>query len=106
MARTKITPRRKNDRPKIFVPRPQEGPNIRELRAGDKPWKSRLTDAIAKSYQIQIVNRTRKKRTEKKKFKIKKLLHEPKSVQIKKDGQVIKTITANRKAYYFDGTLS
>ena len=102
MAKTKITARR-NDGPKIFVPRPQGGPNIRQLRAGDKPWKRKLTDAIGKSNQIEIVNRTRNKRTEKPKFKIKKLLPEPKTVQIKKDGQIIKTITANRKSYYFDG---
>ena len=54
----KVTYRR-NYEPKIFVPRPQEVPNIRKLIAGDKPWKRKLTDAIAKS--DQIVNRTRKK---------------------------------------------
>ena len=102
MVRTKVTARQ-NDGPKIFVPRPQRGPNIRQLRAGDKPWKRKLTDAIAKSDQIQIINRTRNKRTEKPKFKIRKLLPEPKTVQIKKDGQTVKTITANRKSYYFDG---
>ena len=102
MARAKVTARW-NDGPKIFVPRPQGGPNIRQLRARDKPWKRKLTDAIAKSNQIEIVNRTRKKRTEKPKFKIKKLLPEPKTVQIKKDGQTVKTIYANRKSYYFDG---
>ena len=64
----------------------------------------KLTDTIAKSNQIGIVNRTRSKQTEKLKFKIKKLLSEPKTVQVKKDGQVIKTITANRKAYYLVGT--
>ena len=102
MARTKTTPRR-DDGPTIFVPRPQGGPNIRQLRAGDKPWKTRLTDTIAKSDQIQIVNRTKRKRMEKPKFKVKKLLPEPKTVQIKKDRQTVKTITANRKLYYFDG---
>ena len=64
MARTKVTPRR-NYAPKIFVPRPQEGPNLRELRAGDKPWKRKLTDAIVKIDQIQIVYRTKRKWTEK-----------------------------------------
>ena len=102
MARTKV-PARRNDGPTIFVLRPQGGPTIRELRAGGKPWRKKLTDAIAKSNQIEIVNRTKKKRTEKPKFKIKKLLSEPKTVQIKKDGQIIKTITANRKSYDFDG---
>ena len=67
MARTKVTPRR-NDGPTIFVPRPQGGPNIRELTPGEKPWKTKLTDAIAKSDQIQIVNKTKRKRTEKPKF--------------------------------------
>ena len=83
MARTKTTPRRSNRanfRLTMFVPRPQRGPNIRQLRAGDKPWKRKLTDAIAKSNQIEIVNKTRKKQTEKPKFKIKKLLPEPKTV--------------------------
>ena len=102
MARAKVTARR-NDGPTIFVQRPQGGPNIRQLRAEDKPWKRKLTDAIVKSDQVQTVNRTRKKRTEKPKFKIKKLLPEQKTVQVKKDGQTIKTITANRKSYYFDG---
>ena len=102
MARTKATPRR-NDEPTIFVPRPQGGPNIRELRAGDKPWKTKLTDAIAKRDQIQIVNRTKKEQTENPKFKIKKLLPETKTVQIKKSGQTVKTINVNRKSYYFDG---
>ena len=78
MARTKVTVRR-NDAPKIFVPRPQGEPNIRQLRAGDKPWKRKLTDAIAKSDQIQIVNRTRKKQTEKPKFKIKKAISRTKN---------------------------
>ena len=103
MARKKVTPRQKSDGPTIFVPRPQGGPNIRELRVGDKPWKTRLTDAVVKSDQIQIVNRTKRKRTEKPKFKIKKLLPEPKTVQIKKNGQTVKTINVNRKSYYFDG---
>ena len=102
MTRTKITARRNED-PKIFLLRPQGGPNIRQPRAGDKPWKIKLTDAIAKSNQTEIVNTARNKRTEKPKFKIKKLLPEPKTVQIKKDGQMIKMITANRKSYYFDG---
>ena len=79
MARTKATPRR-DDGPRIFVPRPQGGPKFRELRAGDRE----LTDAIAKSDQIQIVNR--RKRTQKPRFKIKKLLPERKIFQIKKDG--------------------
>ena len=65
--------------------------------------KKTLTDAIAKSDQTQIVNRTKRKQTEKPKFKIKKLLPESKTVQIKKDGQTIKTINLNRKSYYFDG---
>ena len=101
MTRTKVTPRW-NDNPTIFVPRPQGGPNIRELRARDKPWKRKLTDAIAKSDQIQIVNRTKRKRREKPKFNIKNLLPEPKTVQIKKDEQTVKTINVNRKFYYFD----
>ena len=67
MARTKTTPSRNNG-PTIFVPRPQGGPNIRELRAGDKPWKRKLTDTIAKSDQVQIINRTKRKQTEKPKF--------------------------------------
>ena len=46
-----------------------------------------------------MVNRTKRKRTEKRKFKIKKLLPEPKTVQIKK---TVKTINVNRKSYYFD----
>ena len=102
MARTKV-PARRNDGPTIFVPTQQGGPNIRVLRAGDKPWKRKLTDAIAKSDQIQILKRTKRKQTEKPKFKIKKLLPEPKTVQIQKDGQTVKTINVNRKSYYFDG---
>ena len=102
MIKTKVTPRQKNDGPTIFVTRPQTGPNIRGLRAGGKPWKTKLTDTIAKSDQIQTVNRTKRMRTEKPKFKIKKLLPEPKTVQIKKDGQTVKTINVNRKSYYFD----
>ena len=83
--------------------RPQGGPNIRELRARGKPWKRKLTDAIAKSNQIEIVNRTKRKQTEKPKFKVKTLLLEPKTVQIKKDGQTVKTINVNRKSHDFDG---
>ena len=96
MARTKTIPIQ-DDGPRIFVPRPQGGSNIRELRAGD----TKLTDDIAKSDQIQIVNR--RKRTEETSFKIKKLPPERKIVQIKKDGQVVKTINVNRKSYYFNG---
>ena len=102
MARTNVPPRRKKG-PKIFVPKPQGGPNIRELKARDKPWKRKLTDTIAKNNQIEIVNRTKRKRTEKPKFKVKKLLLEPKTLQIKKDGQIVRIITANRKSCYFDG---
>ena len=97
MARTKVTARRQagdaiaNFGPKIFVPRPTTGPNIRLLRAGGQPWRKRTKS-------------TAKQRTTRAKFKIKKLLDEPKTVQIKKDGQVVQTITANRKSYYFDGT--
>ena len=65
--------------------------------------EKKLTDAIGKSNQIQIVNRTKRKQTEKPKFKIKKLLPEPETVQIKKDGQTVKTISVNKKSYYFDG---
>ena len=54
MARTKVIPRRKNDGPKIFVPRPQGGPNIRELRARDKPWKRKLTDTLAKATKYKL----------------------------------------------------
>ena len=64
MAKTKVTPRQ-NDAPTIFVPRPQGGPNIRELRAGDKTWKRKLSDAVAKSDQIPIVNRIKRKWTDK-----------------------------------------
>ena len=38
MTRTKVTARRNNG-PKVFVPRPQGGPNIREPRAGDNHGK-------------------------------------------------------------------
>ena len=92
MARTKTTPRRGNDA-RIFVPRPQGGPNIT-----DRVRDIQLTDTIAKSDQIKIVNRTKKPR-----FKIEKLLPERRIVQIKKDGQVEKTINAHRKSYYFNG---
>ena len=92
MARTKTTPRR-DDGPTIFVPRPQGGPNITD-RVRDR----QLTDTIARSNQTKIVNRTKKPR-----FKIKKLLPERKIVQIKKDGQVVKTINVHRKSYYFNG---
>ena len=71
MVRTKVTARR-NDGPKIFVPRPQRGPKIRELRAGDEPWKRKLTDAIAKNDQIQIVNKTKQKKSKTKQTKKKK----------------------------------
>ena len=66
MARTKVTPRqqRRSDEARIFVLRPQGGPNITD-RVRDR----QLTDAIAKSTQLKIVNRTKKPR-----FKIKKLL--------------------------------
>ena len=87
-----MTPRRGNEA-RIFVPRPQRGPNITD-RARDR----QLTDTIAKSDQIKIVNRTKKPR-----FKIKKLLLERKIVQIKKDGQVVKTINVHGKTYYFNG---
>ena len=99
MIKTKVTPRQKNDGPTIFVPRPQAGPNIRGLRAGEKPWKTKLTGTIAKSDQIQTVNRTKRKRTEKPTTRTKN----KKDVQIKKDGQTLKTINVNRKSYYFDG---
>ena len=76
MARTKVTPRRQrqSDEARIFVPRPQGGPNIT-----DSVRDRQLTDAIAKSKQLKIVNKTRKPR-----FKIKKLLPQRKTVQIKK----------------------
>ena len=92
MARIKVTSRRNNG-PTIFVPRLQRGPNITD-RVRDR----QLTDTIAKSDQIKIVNRTKKPR-----FKIKKLLLKRKIVQIKKDGQVVKTINVHRKSYYFHG---
>ena len=92
MARTKTTPRQR-DKARIFVPKPQGGPNITD-RVRDR----QLTDTIARSDQIKIANRTKKPR-----FKIKKLLPERKIVQIKKDGQVVKTINVHRKSYYFNG---
>ena len=92
MARTKTTPRR-DDGPTTFVPRPQGGPRITD-RVRDR----QLTDAIAGSNQIKIVNRTKKPR-----FKIKKLLPERRIVQIKKDGQVVKTRNVHRKSDYFNG---
>ena len=92
MARTKTTPRRGNDS-RIFVPRPQNTLNITD-RVRDR----QLTDITANSGQIKIVNRNIKPR-----FKIKKLILERKTVQIKKNGQVVKTINVNRKSYYFDG---
>ena len=57
-----------------------------------------LTDAIAKSTQLKIVDRMKKTR-----FKIKKLLPQRKTVQIKKNGQVVKTMSVHRKSYYFNG---
>ena len=92
MARIKTIPRRR-DKARIFVPKPQGGPNITD-RVRDR----QLTDTIARSDQIKIANRTKKPR-----FKIKKLLPERKIVQIKKDGQVVKTINVHRKSYYFNG---
>ena len=92
MARTKATPRQ-DDRPTIFVPRPQGGPSI-----ADRVRNRQLTDTIARSNQLKIVNRTKKPR-----FKIKKLIRERKIVQIKKDGQVVKTINVHRKSYCFNG---
>ena len=92
MARTKPTHRRDNG-PTIFVTRPQVRPNITD-RVRDR----QLTDAIDRSNQIKIANRTKKPR-----FKIKKLLPERRIVQIKKDGQVVKTINVHRKSYYFNG---
>ena len=95
MARAKVTPRRqwRKDEARIFVPRPQGGPNITD-RVRDR----QLIDAIAKSTQLKIVNRTKKNR-----FKIKKLLPERKTVQIKKDGWLIKEINVHRKTFYFNG---
>ena len=92
MARTKTTPRR-DDRPTIFALRPQGGPNITD-RVRDR----QLTDTIARSDQIKIVNITKKLR-----FKLKKLLREGRIVQIKKDEQVGKIINVHRKSYYFNG---
>ena len=92
MPRTKTTPRRTIEL-SIFVPRPQGGPSITD-RVRDR----QLTDAIASSGKIKIVNRTKKPR-----FKIKKLLPERRIVQIKKDGQVVKTINVHRKSFDFNG---
>ena len=89
MARTKTTPRRDAT---IFVPRPQESLNI-----ADRVRDRQLTDAIANSRKIKIVNRTKKPR-----FKINKLLLERKIVQIKKDGQLVKTINVHMKSFYFN----
>ena len=96
MARTKVTPRRqrRSDEARIFVPRPQGGSNIT-----DRVRNRQLNDAIAKSTQLKIVNRTKKPR-----FKIKKLLPERKTVQIKKDGRLVKIINVHRKSFYFNGT--
>ena len=53
MPRTKRTPRRAIDAP-ILVPRPQGGPTITD------PVRDRqLTDAVASSGKIKIVNRTK-----------------------------------------------
>ena len=93
MARTKVTPRGRSDEARIFVPRPQGGPNITD-RVRDR----QMAGARARSNQIKIVNRTKKPR-----FKIKKLLPERKNVQIKKDWQVVKTINVHRKSFYFNG---
>ena len=92
MARTK-TAHRWDDGATIFVPRPQGGPNITD-RVRDR----QSTDAIARSDQVKIVNKTKKPR-----FKIKKLLPERRIVQIKRYGQVVKTINVNRKSFYFNG---
>ena len=72
MARTKTTPRRGNYAT-IFVPRSQGGPNITN-RVRDR----KLTDTIARSNQVKVVNRTKKPR-----FNMKKLLPERRIVQIK-----------------------
>ena len=90
MARTKTIPRR-NGGPIIFVPRPQGGLNIT-----GSVRDRQLTDTIARSQQIKIVNRTKKSS-----FKIKKLLPERKIVQIKRDGQVVKTIKRSQKIVLF-----
>ena len=81
MARTKVTPRRqrRSNEARIIVPGPQGGPNI-----PDRVRDRQLTDAIARSNQINIVNRTNKPR-----LKIKKLLPERKIVAIKIDGREI-----------------
>ena len=92
MAKTKTTPRR--GAIPIVIPMPQNTLNITD-RVRDR----QTTDAIAKSTQLKIVNRTKKPS-----FKIKKLLPEPKTVQIRKNGQAIKNINVHRKSYYFNGT--
>ena len=92
MATTRATPRRSNDS-RIFILRPQNTLNITD-RVRDR----QLADAIANSGLIKIVNRARKPR-----FKIKELIPERKTVQIRKNGQVVKNINVNRKSYYFDG---
>ena len=69
MVKTKMTPRR--GAAPIFIPRPQNTLNIT-----DRTRDRQLTDVIAKSTQLRIVNRTKKLR-----FKIKKLLPERKTVQ-------------------------
>ena len=92
MVRTKKTPRR-DDGPTIFVPRPQGGPNVT-----DRFRERQLADTIVRRNQIKIVNRTEKPR-----FKIKKLLQERRIVQINKDRQVVKTINIHRKSFYFNG---
>ena len=74
MAKTKTTPRR--GATPISIPRPQNTLNITD-RVRDR----QLTDAIAKRTQLRTVNRTKKPR-----FKIKKLLPEGKTVQIRKNG--------------------
>ena len=56
MGRTKATPRQGNEAT-VFVPRPQGGLNITD-RVRDR----QLTDTIARSNQIKIVNRTKKLR--------------------------------------------
>ena len=91
MAKTKTTHRR--GAASIFIPRPQNTLNITD-RIRDR----QLSDAIAKSTQLRIVNRTEKPR-----FKIKKLLPQQKTVHIKKNGQVVKTIRVHRKSYHFNG---
>ena len=38
-----------------------------------------------------------------KRFKLKKLLPQSKRIQVKKNGQIVRTMKVNRKAYYFNG---